>query len=243
MKAPKARRKDPPSAAKIIPFSSRLKPYLNQLLHKRYVDKEPVSAVLGWLEGQGCQISPRSYHECLTRVLVRLPLAQAQTLGVEVALLRAIRVRLQLPTESRRTGSPAKRVVPRHDSRHRRRPLALATKPKPAVTKVRAASTPEREPSVLPEAKGSAGSEPSQEEREAVRKLTREEFIALHKGAKKKIRALNRNMATNLRGCCRDLATLDEYYHAEELQSAFGLTYAEAWSCFQPTDPGTGAMM
>ena len=77
--------------------------------------------------------------------------------------------------------------------------------------------------------------EPTAEEVSAFHRLHRTQIAEINREAVRKIRAVNRDMITNDRGRSYNLRTRDDYT-PEDLQQKFGLTYAEAQSCFLTID-------
>ena len=103
-----------PGGGKVIfiRFGSRLAPLANAILRRRYIENTAVKEVLAWLAEQNAGCSRQTYQIFIRRLLVHLPDAQAEKLGIELPVLHAIRRRLRLPLEGRRPWkAPYKRGV------------------------------------------------------------------------------------------------------------------------------------
>ena len=187
------------------------------------------------LVDDGVKISLKRLQEFVHRLLHLIRVEQATRIGLNWDLLTIIRHRYKLPTEPRAGKTVAIKPDRKFDVRHRyRRQITLEPKTKQAakpVVRPRPSHAPTKDQPLLT----GVVSEPSREELAAFQKLSRFELAAVNKEAIRKIRAINRNMMTNIRGTCFDIRTWEDYSE-DDLQRKFGLTYAEARSCFLTID-------
>lgn len=206
----------------------------------RYKDNKRVEDVREHLRGIGVETSAQNFHDFLRRVLYLLPHAEALRLRVDVALLRAVRVRLKIPTDPKGVRMVVGRTTRRHDSRRRRRRLQVGRKPKPPAPPPALPRAPRRErvddsgqlplgitpvPPTSPELTPLQGSEADP------KTLTRQDWQVLNRRARLKLR-VDRKVLPNYQGTVIHLATRDTFT-AQELIERYGLTPAEAQSCFQ----------
>ncbi len=212
-------------------FSSRLSTYISAILRMRYQENRTVREVLGWLRDQDCPISRYSYQEFMRRVLRLLPVEQARDLGVDVEILRTIRVRLKMPINPRRARSTTIKPLPRHNARTRRRPIVPRPKnqprPVPPRTPHRSSVPPAKtalalvvEPLLPPKMRGTPEDPQGYGDWKIINDM-----------ARKKVFAKDRSMMLNYMGTVTHTKTRHEWTQAE-LEVHFGLTPNEAESCF-----------
>ena len=233
----KPRVKPAKTAGRSLRFQSGIKVHLSAILRLRYVERKSVAEVIAWLAEQKCTISSRSYYDFMARVLRLMPLEQAEKLGVDVPLLRAVRVRLKYPVDPRRSTALGSKRVKRFYSRHRQRRLQTVPKAKRVPPPARTVC-PERasDPAQLPLA-GIAPS-PVQPGMEQItgdvnnfKSLSRQDWIIVNGMARGKLRVIDRRVYPNWQGRVFHLSTRVDYTR-EDLIKQFGLTPAEAESCF-----------
>lgn len=208
-------------------------------MRMRYQENRTVKYVLAWLLEQNCAISRRSYHEFMLRVLRVLPLEQAREFGVSADLLRAIRVRYQMPVDPKGVRAGAGKSTPRHDSRARRRRILPVRKAQLARVSSAHVLRGEAHPAAAVAPLSSAGmvSPPGQAEPPKMlgtmeNPVGQSDWIIINKIARDKVFAKDRLMTLNDRGRARSMRTGRDYTE-EELMKEFGLTEIEAISCFQ----------
>ena len=200
-----------------------------------------MEAVLAWLKEQDCAISRGSYHEFMARVLHLLPLEQAREMGVEVELLRAVRVRYKLLVDPKRARRVIGKPAPRHFSRAKRRKIGLPRKPRPAPDPHAVSNVPRQswsdgaqQPFLGIEAEASARprflGDPSKPET-----LRYADWKIINEEARTKIAKQSRQILTNDAGTVFSFKT-GKQYTEEDLMREFGLTLAEAQSCFLTLD-------
>ena len=206
----------------------------------RYRENLSVSRVLEWLKEQNCPISLRTYHEFITRVLYRLALDHAKELGVDVDLLRAVRVRYKLPVEPQRVRGVISKQRPPHNSRAKRRKIGLPRKPKLAVNPPTVANVgrPTRaDAAQLPLLGLDADTAPPQIRGDVSRPetLRYSDWQIINESARSKLAKQSRQVMTNDAGTVYHLRT-GKQYTEEDLVREFGLTPTEAQSCFLTLD-------
>ena len=207
----------------------------------RYRDNKPVAAVLAWLKDQNCVISRGSYQEFMARVLHVLSLEQAREFGVDIELLRAIRVRYKLPVDPRRARKAIGKPAPRHNSRAKRRKIGLLHKPKPIPPRTTAnvRQTPTVDPAKTPfhgiEAKVAAPTAKLHGDPSKPKTLRYRDWKIINEEARTKIAKQSRHIFTNDAGTVSNFRTRKQYTE-EDLMAEFGLTPAEARSCFLTLD-------
>ena len=205
-------------------------------MQMRYRENKPVAAVLVWLKEQSCMISRTSYHEFMARVLHMLSLDQARELGVDVELLRAVRVRYKLLVDPKRTRRVTGKPVPRHNVRAKRRTIGLSGKPKDTLPHATAnvRQTPRVDPAKTPfhgiEAKVAAPSAKLHGDPTKPDTLRYGDWKIINEQAKAKLAKQNRQIWTDA-GTVFNFRT-GKQYTEEDLMREFGLTPAEAQSCF-----------
>ena len=168
-----------------------------------------------------------------------MSLDQAKKLGVDVDLLRAIRVRLKLPADPRRARSTLGKPITRFDSRHRQRRLQTVPKAK-RLPLAPAQPTRQDRSSDVNHQQSLVGIAPTPEKTgtakilgnvENLNSLFRNDWKIINEIARSKLRALDRKVYPNWKGRVFHLTTRVEYTR-EDLMKQFGLTRAEAESCF-----------
>ena len=225
-------------AAKKPRFCSAITPHITALLKERYQGNQSVDKFLEWLKQHGCSISRRSYHEFVHRVLCLMSMKQARDLGVDVELLRAVRVRGKLPIDPKGVRAVTGKPTPRHDSRARRRRI-LPRRESRLVGKSLGHSTPKKNPP----AATSASTPPreielptKQSEAPKMRGTPEDpqghgDWKIINDMARKKVFSKDRSVMLNYQGTVLHTKTRHEYTQAE-LEAQFGLTPNEAESCF-----------
>ena len=228
------------SEAVRIRLSPRLVGHTNILIRMRYAENNPVKTVLAWLKEQGCVITDRGFHGYMARVLHRLPLDQARQLGVDVDLLRAVRVRYKLPVDPKRTRRVMGKPAPRHYSRAKRRKIGLPRKskraPAPAAASVRQTpSVDAARPPVLGIQIEVATPAPKLHGDPLKPEILRYgDWKIINKEAKAKIAKQSRQIWFDA-GTVSNFKTRKQYTEAD-LMAEFGLTPVEAQSCFLTLD-------
>ena len=207
----------------------------------RYEQRKSVPEVLAWLAAHGCVINKRSYQLFHWRVLRLMSLEQAQELGVDVDLLRAIRVRLKLPVDPRRIGSAFAKSIRRFDPRHRHRKIQVG--PKPKRVPLAMSPKPSHQPVGAPADSAQfprAGLIPSGDATEEYvfrgdpakpETLSRQDWSEINKVARKKLLRINRQIWPNQSGTVFHFRTRQQY--TREHLIGLGLSSNEAESCFQ----------
>ncbi len=198
-------------------------PNTNEICREKTVDN-----VREWLKKQNCPISVRGFDQFMRRVLRLVTMAQARRRGVDVDLLRAVRIRYQMPVDPRRTRALLGRRRPAHHARARRWPIAprsekpppppRSARPRPiSPVEVVAPSVVEPPPPKMrgtPEAPQGYG-----------------DWKIINDMARKKVFAKDRSMLLNHWGTVIHIKTRYDYTQ-DELERDFGLTPNEAESCF-----------
>ena len=218
-------------------FSSRLTAYLSAIIRMRYAEKKTVRTVLDWLKEQNCKIAPRSYHRYMLRVMRSMRLQQASNLGVDVELLRAIRVRYKLAVDPKRVrGAGAK--LPAHHVRAHRRRIFPRSEPKPISTPKEAPkrTIPPAVATLTPTLRTAMAStlsqnEPPKMQGTAENPLGHGDWRIINESAREKVFALDKMVHLNLKGRVIHGRTRREFTK-DELESEFALTPNEAESCF-----------
>ena len=203
----------------------------------RYEERKPVVIVLKWLEQQSCPIAFRSYKDFMGRVLRLMSLARAEALGVDVDLLRAVRVRLKLPLDPRRVRSTLGKPLTRFDSRHRSRRLQILPKAKRPVLVARSVGKRDRigDPRPLsPSGFAPVPETPSERltgDPSNLKSLTLADWRIINKAARLKLLQRERKIESNWEGRVFHRTTHQQYTR-QELMAQFGLSVAEAESCY-----------
>ncbi len=224
---------DPGQDARLSP---KLSAYVNIILTRRFVEAQSFPKLIKSLAQDGIATSGGRLKEFVRRVLCVVGPAQAARIGANQGLLVVVRRRLGLPLEPRGRKIAAVRSRKRFDPRNRRR-RRIRIGPNPG--RPAAPSPRHRDPvSSLKDQPVSTGIVPEALPAEvfAFEKLGRLELAALNQEAIRKIRLISRHVVTNVRGTCLNIRTREDY-GAEDLQQEFGLTYAEARSCYLTFDP------
>ena len=206
----------------------------------RYEGNQSVSHVLSWLASQNCVVTSRAYQYFHLRVLRLMSLDQAEKLGVDVDLLRAIRTRLKIPVDPRRVGSTLAKPIKRFDLRHRQRRIQIGPEVKrpvvvPPPKSPRRGATESDSMQLAPA--GLVPAEAADEyvfrgDPEKLATLSRQDWVHVNKEARRKLLKISRHVWPNQNGTVFHLHTRKEYTR-EELAKDFGLTAAEAESCYQ----------
>ncbi len=199
----------------------------------RYKEQKSVVQVVDWLKDKQCEVTGRAYHGFMLRVLRLMPLKQAEALGVDPSLLRAIRIRLKLPLDPKGKRVAVGKGTERYDHRRRRRRLASEPKSRPSAPP----PTRPRRVKVSPVGQMPLTGilETTDAEISAFQRFNRAQLREVNEQATAKVRAMSLEVYTNVDGRCFHIKTKREYT-PEELQSKFSLSYAEAQSLFKTVD-------
>ena len=221
-------------------FASRLSSHVNTLLVLRYQENKRVHEVLEYLRNNGVPTTAQNFHSFMRRVLHLMPHSEAARLKVDAALLRAVRVRLKMPTDPKGIRVVVGKPTERYDSRTRRRRLQTVPKAKRSVA-ASTATTPIRRERVsdanqLPLAGiVMAAEKPGLDQLTGdvnnPDTLTRADWKIINEMAHSKLRAIDRKIYPNQQGRVLHLTTRIEYTRAD-LVKEYGLTPTEAESCF-----------
>ncbi len=200
----------------------------------RYQENNPVKVVLEWLRKQNCQITIRGYDQFLRRVLRLMPIKQAHELGVDVDLLRAIRIRYRLPVDPKGVRVALGKRRPAHHARARRRRIAPRPKERPQPLEPRLARRPvmavvgtattERSPIA-------AAAPPVQKLRGTMDNPHNNDWMLINEMARQKLYDQDKRVMINDVGLVIHMSTRHEYT-VKELVEQFGLHENEAESCF-----------
>ncbi len=198
----------------------------------RYQENNLVADVLAWLEEQSCGITEQGYHRFMTRVLRRLPVAQARELGVDLALLRAVRVRYKFPVDPKGGGAiTAKRRPPHNVRAHRRRIVPRPPEPLPARRPRHPARDVEQKSADVPRPLPVEPAPGLPALRGTLDNPHNSDWILINDMALEKLYAKDKLIMINDVGEVIHIKTRREYT-PEQLVEQFGLHKSEAESCF-----------
>lgn len=192
-----------------------------------------------WLGEQGIIVTRRAYHLFFKRVLRVMPVAMAKTAGVDVALLRAVRVRHKLPLDPSGARVVSTKKAVRHDSPKRRRPITAEPRPKRPKALPTAAHSPRGDylnANQLTPVKAIVTA-PVAKDAPAMRGTAEApigyaDWNIVNGMATDKLAAKNRSVLANYQGRVINIKTKQDYTE-EDLVSLFELTPTEAQSCFR----------
>ena len=214
-------------------FGTQLAKHANRIMQMRYVEKRGVAEVLLWLSEQGIACSDSNFHKQLGRILKKLPDDEAERVGVDLDLLRAVRRRLRMPLRPRgpRAGTiPIRRFF---SGSIERRVWVKSPMSAPSLPSPRSATQP---PPLTPSHNGQHpnGTRPAASRAPVIAPdplappKTLDDWRAVQARAVKKIPT---NIMNNWHGTVVDMDT-DRSLNQAELMERFRLTEHEAESLF-----------